>query len=85
MKRNTNTKQSSNHIESQRLNREDVDRILVQKANNPQNHPIGSWTTKITVRSGKIVERVYRTPKGDYISLYPDPILESLLFYSDAA
>ena len=32
--------------------------------------PSGSMNTKVIINEGKIVERVYRTPKGDLISLF---------------
>ena len=49
------------------------------------NLPNGSWVTRVIVRKGNIVERVYTSPEGNVISLYPNPIHESLLFTSDVA
>ena len=33
--------------------------------------PTGSINTKIIINEGEIVERVYKTPKGEFISLFP--------------
>ena len=44
--------------------------------------PTGSLNTKIIINEGKIVERVYETPKGEIISLFPKP---SNIFNSQAA
>ena len=35
------------------------------------NLPAGSLNTKIIINDGKIVERVFETPKGQVISLFP--------------
>ena len=32
--------------------------------------PSGSMNTKVIINEGEIVERVYKTPKGETISLY---------------
>ena len=32
--------------------------------------PSGSMNTKVIINEGKIVERVYKTPKGEIISLF---------------
>ena len=32
--------------------------------------PFGSMNTKVIINEGKIVERVYKTPKGEIISLF---------------
>ena len=32
--------------------------------------PSGSMNTKVIIDEGKIVERVYKTPKGEFISLF---------------
>ena len=32
--------------------------------------PLGSINTKVIMTEGEIVERVYKTPKGEIISLY---------------
>ncbi len=34
--------------------------------------PSGSMNTKVIINDGEIVERVYETPKGEIISLYPN-------------
>ena len=36
--------------------------------------PLGSISTKVIIREGQIIERVYRTPNGEIISLLPTPI-----------
>ena len=36
--------------------------------------PLGALNTKVIINQGKVVERVYKTPKGDIISLFPNPI-----------
>tara|TARA_Y100001968_G_C19227318_1_gene652704 strand:- start:218 stop:433 length:216 start_codon:yes stop_codon:yes gene_type:complete len=37
--------------------------------------PLGSINTKVIINEGQIVERVYLTPKGEIISLYPNKFL----------
>ena len=39
--------------------------------------PSGSMNTKIIINEGKIVERVYKTPKGEIISLFPNDFSEA--------
>ena len=34
--------------------------------------PLGSMNTKVIISEGEIVERVYETPKGEIISLFPN-------------
>ena len=34
--------------------------------------PIGSINTKVFIDKGEIVERVYKTPNGEIISLFPN-------------
>ena len=34
--------------------------------------PIGSMNTKVIINSGEVVERVYKTPNGEVISLFPN-------------
>ena len=34
--------------------------------------PSGSINTKVIINDGEIVERVYKTPKGEIISLFPN-------------
>ena len=36
--------------------------------------PSGSTTTKIIINEGKIVERVFKTPKGEIISLFASTV-----------
>ena len=38
--------------------------------------PIGSLNTKVIINDGEIVERVYKTPNGEIISLFPKPLSE---------
>ena len=33
--------------------------------------PLGSTNTKVIITEGKVVERVYQTPNGEIISLFP--------------
>ena len=49
---------------------------------NVDNLPHGSLNTKIIINAGEIVERVYRTPNGEIISLFPKP---SNIFFDKAA
>ena len=39
--------------------------------------PSGSMNTKVIINEGEIVERVYRTPKGEIISLFPNDFSEA--------
>ena len=36
--------------------------------------PFGTINTKVIINDGEIVERVYKTPNGEIISLYPNPM-----------
>ncbi len=36
----------------------------------PGSLPIGSFNTKVIINDGEIVERVYKTPKGQVVSLF---------------
>ena len=38
--------------------------------------PFGSLNTKVIINEGQVVERVYKTPNGEIISLFPNPITE---------
>tara|TARA_B100000700_G_C14485164_1_gene596999 strand:+ start:336 stop:551 length:216 start_codon:yes stop_codon:yes gene_type:complete len=38
--------------------------------------PFGSRNTKVIINDGQVVERVYNTPNGEIISLFPNPITE---------
>ena len=38
--------------------------------------PFGSMNTKVIINEGEVVERVYRTPNGEIISLFTKTILE---------
>ena len=35
--------------------------------------PFGSMNTKVIINDGQVVERVYKTPNGEIISLFPNP------------
>ena len=35
-----------------------------------QTLPLGSINTKVIIKEGEIIERVYKTPNGENISLY---------------
>ena len=39
--------------------------------------PSGSMNTKVIINKGEIVERVYKTPKGEIISLFPNDFSEA--------
>ena len=39
--------------------------------------PSGSMNTKVIINEGAIVERVYKTPKGEIISLFPNDFSEA--------
>ena len=34
--------------------------------------PSGSMNTKVIINEGEVIERVYKTPNGEIISLYPN-------------
>ena len=36
--------------------------------------PFGSINTKVVINEGEIIERVYKTPNGEIISLFQNPI-----------
>ena len=38
--------------------------------------PSGSMNTKVIITEGEIVERVYKTPKGEIISLFANDLSE---------
>ena len=38
--------------------------------------PLGSMNTKVIINDGEVVERVYKTPNGEFISLCSNPITE---------
>ena len=38
--------------------------------------PFGSMNTKVIINDGEVVERVYKTPNGEIISLFPNPFRE---------
>ncbi len=39
--------------------------------------PSGSMNTKVVISEGEIVERVYKTPKGEIISLFANDFSEA--------
>tara|TARA_Y100001968_G_scaffold322680_1_gene359185 strand:- start:994 stop:1263 length:270 start_codon:yes stop_codon:yes gene_type:complete len=41
--------------------------------NRSANVPAGSFNTKVIINDGEIVERVFKTPKGQVISLFSQP------------
>ncbi len=53
---------------------------LEQWPSKPQsaNLPSGSVNTKIIVSKGQIIERVFKTPKGQIISLFTEPNLDKV-------
>ena len=38
--------------------------------------PFGSINTKVIIDQGKVVERVYKAPNGEIITLFPNQIIE---------
>ena len=46
------------------------------------NLPNGSFNTKVIINDGKIVERVYKTPKGNLVSFFFN---SSNIFFDNAA
>tara|TARA_Y100001968_G_scaffold80666_1_gene71758 strand:+ start:369 stop:584 length:216 start_codon:yes stop_codon:yes gene_type:complete len=38
--------------------------------------PFGSMNTKVIINEGEVVERVYKTPNGEIVSLFPNAIAE---------
>jgi len=38
--------------------------------------PFGSMNTKVIINEGEVIERVYKTPNGELISLYPSKLAE---------
>ena len=41
--------------------------------NRSANLPVGSLNTKVIINDGEIVERVFRTPMGQVVSLFSKP------------
>ena len=50
--------------------------------NRTGNLPTGSLNTKVIINDGQIVERVFKTPKGQVVSLFSKP---SNLFFDQVA
>tara|TARA_Y100001968_G_C19264727_1_gene671067 strand:- start:317 stop:586 length:270 start_codon:yes stop_codon:yes gene_type:complete len=50
--------------------------------NRPGNFPIGSFNSKLIIKNGEIVERVYLTPNGKVVTLFSKP---SNIFFDQAA
>ena len=48
----------------------ELDNIL---KNRPANLPAGSLNTKVIINDGEIVERVFKTPMGNVVSLFSKP------------
>ena len=44
--------------------------------------PSGSMNTKVIINEGEVIERVYKTPNGEIISLFLDPIDEEAAWKS---
>ncbi len=42
--------------------------------NRSANVPVGSLNTKVIINNGEIVERVYKTPMGQVVSLFSKPL-----------
>ena len=40
--------------------------------------PSGSINTKVIINKGKIIESVYKTPKGELISLFPTTVSQEV-------
>ena len=40
--------------------------------------PFGSFNTRVIIHDGEIVERVFKTPSGQVVSLFPKPSNEIL-------
>ena len=40
--------------------------------------PFGSMNTKLIINEGEVVERVYKTPNGEIISLVANPFTEEV-------
>ncbi len=38
--------------------------------------PVGSINTKVIINKGSVVEKIYKTPKGEILSLFPNEITE---------
>ena len=51
------------------------------KKNRHNTLPLGSLNTKVIINNGKIVERIYKTPKGKVFSLFS----QSSNFFLDVA
>ena len=47
--------------------------------NNSVNLPAGSLNTKIIINKGKVVERVFKTPRGQLVSLFSNPSNEIIV------
>ena len=44
-------------------------RHVLMNRNRPDDLPAGSFNSKVIINDGEIVERVYKTPKGNVVSL----------------
>ena len=47
--------------------------------NKALNLPAGSLNTKIIINKGKVVERVFKTPRGQLVSLFSNPSNEIIV------
>ena len=57
----------------------ELENILNNRAG---NLPAGSFNTKVIINDGEIVERVFKTPKGQVVSLFSNP---SNVFFDQVA
>ena len=57
----------------------ELENILKYRA---KNLPAGSLNTKVIINDGEIVERVFKTPKGQVVSLFSKP---SNVFFDQVA
>tara|TARA_Y100001968_G_C19188936_1_gene634212 strand:+ start:305 stop:553 length:249 start_codon:yes stop_codon:yes gene_type:complete len=54
----------------------ELNQVLGNKA---LNLPAGSLNTKIIINKGKVVERVFKTPMGQVVSLFSNPSNEIIV------
>ena len=48
------------------------------KKNRLANLPVGSFNTKVIISDGKVVERVFKTPMGQVVSLFSNSFVSNL-------
>ncbi len=54
------------------LPRDQYPELMQFQKNRHNNLPLGSLNTKVIINDGKIVERIYKTPKGKVFSLFSE-------------